>query len=195
MNFSRLNVRGLIVFLVFVFSLNTIVLGQVNPLKGTVVIRKKITLNKINMLEKMRYSNTENPLAGKWKLQRYIVNKKKISLNNNSHVLEFYDSTFHFRRIYTKPMSRVFEGTFPVNVLRDNINRSSENDTVKLERLRVYDYHLLYIEDSMVARELGVMFFEQFTYTSNLITFVVKEHGERNLVIRTLFFEYARIKD
>lgn len=179
-----------VVFLVVSILLgNTIVFAQGNLLRGTVKVRKKKVKTIVTPDYKRVFSKEENPLQGEWQLAEYKIDNKRVSLTKNSHVLEFYDSSFHFRRIYSKPVSRIFEGSFPVNILRDKWN-SAEDTIVKFKVLDISDYHLFYVEDSLVFTDLVEMRFEKFTYSPQTITFIVKEYDEFKKVIRTLFFRY-----
>lgn len=184
----------ILLFIVCFLLICEVSFSQLNPLRGTVVIRKKKEIIPKIVNGKRIFSSRENPLTGKWGLNYYEINKKEVDLSNNTHVLEFYDSTYRFKRIYEKPKSRVYEGTFPVYTLRKSIN-SAKDTLVKFKHLFVEDYHMLYDADSLVVTELVNVYFLNFNYTPSKITFEVEEKDKNNFIIRTLYFEYLRTED
>lgn len=188
------NIPKILRFIAILLMLSSISFSQANPLKGTVVIRKKKEIISKIVNGKRVFSNKENPLKGKWELSYYEINKKKVDLNSNTHELEFYDSTYRFKRIYEKPRSRVYEGTFPVYTLRRKIN-SAKDTLVKFKYLYVENYHMLYDADSLVVTDLVNVYFLNFKYSPSKISFEVEEKDKNMFIIRTLYFEYVRKED
>lgn len=178
-------------FILVFFMVSEVSFSQENPLKGTVKVRKRKMFSEEFGFKKRIFDSRENPLAGKWELKEYEINDKPVSLNVNTHYLEFYDSTYRFKRIYKKPRSKIYEGTFPVYLFRKRVN-AARDTLVKFKNLNIQDYHMLYDSDTLVVTELVDVEFLNFTYSPSKITFVVKEFDKNKFLIRKLYFVYAK---